>query len=763
MICGRPDEALIGVPVTAGRATIQAEATTMTAVLAKSDSQGPAPEASARSALPGGASGHQLRLVIEAAPDAMIAVDREGVVVMVNSQVERLFGYGRTELLGRHCERLLPPRLRAAAGSLLQQFFAQVDTADPRAAHELHALRKDGSEFPAELGLNLLKTRQGAFLLASVIDISERKFNQAMEEAAQANLLRQSILDTMPFTVVATDTNGVIVAVNPAAERLLASPREDLLGCSALSMYDTRELRRRAAELSHVHGQEFPADFRAVVAPGARGVVDEREWTFVGRNSQRTPVNLAVATLRDGAGATSGFLLVAYDISQRKRAEAFMRHLAHHDALTGLPNRTLLVDRLEMAIRQARRRQTQLAVLMVDVDHFKRINDTLGHPIGDKLLLTVSQRIRKCIRAVDTVARISGDEFMLLLGGVHSREEIAPVLAEIGKAVAEPVQVNGHELMVSASIGACLFPEDGADSTTLIKNADTALYRAKAAGRKNAQWFTRSMVDQVAERLSLGSDLRRALEQRDLAVHYQPEISLEHGGIIGMEALARWRVGDRFIEPERFISIAEETGQFLALGAWVLATACHDCARLRRELGAPLRLAVNVSARQFQQRSLVSQVTLALEQSGLPAEALELEVTEGALMRDPQESAAVLNDLRSLGVKVVIDDFGTGYSSLSHLTRMPIDKIKIDRSFVQQLAAEGANAAIINAIIAMAHCLDIKVVAEGVETAEQRDYLRARQCDGAQGYLYSHALPVEQFVELFHAMKDLERGQLNAG
>jgi len=558
--------------------------------------------------------------------------------------------------------------------------------------------------------------------------------------------LRDLVLQELPFSVIATDTAGTIVAVNPAAERLLGYGREELIGKPASFVHEPADLQRHAAQLSQHLGVGLRDAFQVLLTSASRDRAEPREWSYLRKNGTTVPVDLTLSTLGGTAGENAGFLLVAHDVTEHKRAEALIRRIAHFDPVTGLPNRTLLLDRLEMAVRLARRNGTQLAVLMVDLDHFKRVNDSLGHPIGDRLLLTVSKRIQRCLRDADTVARFGGDEFVVVLNNVQGRGELEPVLAQIAAAVSAPVLAERHELVVSSSIGGCLFPEDGEDSAVLLRNADAAMYHAKASGRSNAQWFTPAMRRQAEEKLALDGALRRALEDGDFRVHYQPEVSLSDGGIVGMEALVRWHhavQGD--VSPGHFIPVAEDSGLIVPLGEWVLRTACRESAAMQDRLGLRLRLAVNVSPRQFQQKGWLDVVRRSLHDSGLDPRLLELEITEGILMHNPQESAELLKALRDLGATVVIDDFGTGYSSLSYLTRFPIDKIKIDRSFVHGLASDSADAAIVNAIIAMAHTLNIRVIAEGVESREQQSYLLERGCDEAQGFLYSAAMPPLEF------------------
>ncbi|HET8881765.1 MAG TPA: EAL domain-containing protein [Solimonas sp.] len=698
-----------------------------------------------------GPSGEEqrLRLVIEATPNAMIMVDRHGTITLVNSQTERLFGYQRSEMLGKSVEMLVPQRFRHAHHGYRHGFFAHPDTRAMGAGRDLYGVRKDGSEVPIEIGLNPLKMPEGMFVLASIIDITERLSAERLQRSLQAGVLRQAILDSLPFSVIATDTEGLIVAINPAAEQLLGYPPQALVGQSAMVMHEPAEVERRAEELSQQTGLHIPANFQVIVASGSRSIADEREWTYVHRDGTRIPVNIAITAMRDEAGRVNGFLKVAYDITERRRAEAFIRHMAHHDALTNLPNRTLLLDRLESAIRQARRHGEGVAVLMLDLDHFKRINDSLGHQIGDKLLLQVSQRLQNRVREVDTVARLGGDEFVIVLTGVHSAATVQPLIDELMCSVSAPMAIDGHELIVTTSIGGCLFPADGSDPDTLLKNADTAMYHAKASGRSNFHWFTAAMLHQTEEKLALGTALRRAIEGDELTLVYQPEISLRDRRIVGMEALVRWsspRHGE--VSPERFIPIAEETGLILTLGEWVLRSACRQCVDLQRKLGRSLRLAVNVSPRQFQQKDLPQMLQKVLDETGLPARCMELEITEGMLMQSPDESADVLRALRRLGIAIVVDDFGTGYSSLAYLTRFPIDKIKIDRSFVRDIANDAADAAVVDAIIAMARSLDIQVIAEGVETEEQERYLLERGCDEVQGFRYSPGVGAADFARL---------------
>ena len=568
--------------------------------------------------------------------------------------------------------------------------------------------------------------------------------------AGVPEMLKQSIFDSLPQSIIATDAQGVIMDVNPAACALLGHGREDMLGRAVLGLvHEAREVESRARELSHETGQRVAPDFSVLTLKARQGQMEEREWSYRRQDASTLPVNVLVTALRNAAGEIYGYLEVAHDVSERKRAEAYIRHMAHHDSLTSLPNRALMLDRLDMAIRRARRDGLQVAVLLMDLDHFKRINDSLGHHMGDKLLLVIAARLQFCLRETDTVARLGGDEFVLILTDVRSQDDLNHKIEDILARVATPISVENHELLVTPSIGGSLFPKDGSDANTLLKHADAAMYQAKALGRNTWQWFSHDMVRATAEKLALTSALRFAVERKELYLHYQPLVSLVNGQVTGMEALVRWQHPDRgLIPPDSFIGLAEENGQILQIGEWILNAACAESARIQKQLGRPLTVAVNVSPRQLQQKNFVLSVEKAIEASGLSPTSLELEITEGLLMRDPKESAAILRKIRDLGVGIVIDDFGTGYSSLSYIMRFPIDKLKIDRSFIRDLKTDEADAAVINAILAMARSLHIEVVAEGVETPEQLSYLRDRSCDQAQGYYFGRPVSGDEFLRL---------------
>jgi len=462
----------------------------------------------------------------------------------------------------------------------------------------------------------------------------------------------------------------------------------------------------------------------------------------------------AAAWLRRHVGALAQRLSRANYLreTERRRQEEDTLHLAHHDSLTGLPNRTLLQQRMRDAIQRARRERGRVAVMMIDLDHFKRVNDSLGHHVGDQLLKTVAERILACVRGSDTVARMGGDEFVVLLDAAADDSGIERMAAAIIERIAAPIPVDGHELLVTPSIGISRYPDDGEDLPVLLMNADSAMYRAKAGGRQAYCLFSRDMQQAARNRMELEGALRQALKLGEFSLDYQPQISLINGEIIGMEALLRWNNPQRgAVSPADFIPVAEESGLIVEIGEWVLATACREARLLQLRTGRPLRLAVNLSPRQFRQAGLVEQVQRALREGGLAPEHLELEITEGVLMAQTAEMVQRLGQLRALGVSIAVDDFGVGFSSLAYITRFPISTLKIDRVFVSQLPDSANDAAVAQAIIALARSLNINVVAEGVETLRQLEYLRARNCDMAQGYHIGKPVPLAQFsVQGFH-------------
>jgi len=532
--------------------------------------------------------------------------------------------------------------------------------------------------------------------------------------------------------------------VSPAFERIWHMPVSEIYA-------DWR------AWLRYVH-EDDREPLRARMESLARDDEVELEFRVCPPGRETRHVVMRVYVVRDGEGHDVRRAGVVQDVTERKAQEARIEHLAYHDGLTGLPNRTMLMDRLGQALSQAQRLDQQVAVLFLDLDRFKPINDSLGHLVGDQLLREIARRLRAALREIDTVARVGGDEFQVVVCNVAGATGAARIAEKLMRALGEPFTLEGQELHVTASLGVSLFPRDGASGELLLKFADIALYEAKGEGRNAYRFFSPEMNAQAHGRLRLENDLRRAVERNELELHYQPQLDLAMGEVCAVEALVRWRHPERgLVLPNQFIPMAEETGLVLGIGEWVLGEACRQVARWQREGlvsgSSPLRVAVNISARQLQRPGLDGAVRRALADSGLPAACLELEITESSVMLDPQHAQSVLQSLRELGVQLSIDDFGTGYSSLAYLKRLPLDRLKIDRSFIGGIPTDSDDAAIVETIIVMTHKLGLRVIAEGVETLEQRLQLVRQGCDEMQGFLLAHPVPAGELPALLERLK----------
>ncbi|MCC7284843.1 MAG: EAL domain-containing protein, partial [Burkholderiaceae bacterium] len=444
-----------------------------------------------------------------------------------------------------------------------------------------------------------------------------------------------------------------------------------------------------------------------------------------------------------------GYRGVSRDITSRKQAEARIEYLATHDSLTGLPNRVMFAELLSHVLASARRNERRFAVLFIDLDRFKFINDSLGHDAGDALLREVARRLKESLRASDIVARLGGDEFVMLLQDLNSAEESATIARKLLSAVIRPIELNSQECRVTASIGISLFPDDARDEMLLMTHADLAMYHAKEEGKNNFQFYDGRLETMSLERLTLETQLRRAIERNELSLHYQAKLDLAHNTIAGVEALLRWTSTELGpVSPAKFIPLAEETGLILTIGRWVLRNACAQGVAWQRAGLPPVRVSVNLSPRQLLDPELVGAVRNVLVETGLAPDLLELEVTESSVMHNVERALEVLGALKAMGVWLAIDDFGTGYSSLAQLKRFPIDTLKVDRSFIRELPSDSEDKAIAEAIIAMGRTLSLTVVAEGVETLEQQQFLRERACDQMQGFFFSKPVSAAEFAEL---------------
>ncbi|MDJ0808336.1 MAG: EAL domain-containing protein [Gammaproteobacteria bacterium] len=558
--------------------------------------------------------------------------------------------------------------------------------------------------------------------------LQREKTQEKLERSKRENL---RILETVGEGIYGTDSKGIISFVNPAAARLLGYEPAEMIGKAAHPLFHH----------TLPSGERYPSEACPALATMQSGesqlIKGELFWR---RDGSSFPVEYLANPVQED-GCILGTVVVFRDISEQKRSEERIHHLAHYDVLTDLPNRTLLKEQAEQAMLQTQRRTRGLAVLFLDLDHFKKVNDTLGHPFGDRLLKLVAQRIVNRLRPDDIVSRVGGDEFVVLLRDVLEIKDVSRVAEQLIEDIVKPVNLDEYQLSVGTSIGISLYPQDGHDVVTLQRHADTAMYQAKAEGRGTYCYFNESMNRATRERLELESALRKATTDGNFEMAYQPQVRLADGGVIGLEALLRWDHPERgSIGPDRFIPVAEESGLIVAIGEWVLRTACGQFRRWIDEGLAPSRFSVNLSGRQFRDAGLKHKIQDALKTNNLDPSQLELELTESCVMDDPESSIAILTELKAMGVKVAVDDFGIAYSSLSYLKRLPIDRLKIDRSFVCDIPQDTEDMAITGTIISMAHNLGLEVIAEGVETKEQLEFLQSKGCDEVQGFLFSRPL-----------------------
>jgi diguanylate cyclase (GGDEF)-like protein/PAS domain S-box-containing protein len=554
-------------------------------------------------------------------------------------------------------------------------------------------------------------------------------------EKARAEIALNSISDA----VICTDMAGRIDYLNVAAEKMTGWSRKEADGLPISDVF------------SIINGITGKTDLNPVewVLKKDEPMGLAANTVLVRRDGVEVPIEDSISPIHDADGKLTGAVLVFHDVAAAKAMVEKMAHLAHHDFLTDLPNRLLLNDRIAHAVTAARRYGTTLAVLFLDLDNFKHINDSHGHATGDLLLGSVTQRLNSCVRASDTVSRQGGDEFVILLSDCSDESHIASTAEKIHAALSLPHLIEKRELHVSSSMGISVYPADGADAETLIKSADTAMYCAKAKGRNNHQFFNSEMNARAVERQFIESNLRRALKAQEFVLHYQPKVNLSTGKITGAEALLRWQHPEwGMLLPERFIAIAEDCGMIVPIGQWVLREVCSQAKRWIDSGAMPISMAVNISALEFRQKSFFQNLDAILKDTGLAPELLQLEITEGVLMHDASASAAILRQLKERGLQLAIDDFGTGYSSLSYLKQFPIDVLKIDQSFVRDIGTANDEGIIVSAVIGMGNSLKLKVVAEGIENQEQLAFLKVRHCQEGQGFLFGS--PVA--ADLFHSL-----------
>jgi len=541
-----------------------------------------------------------------------------------------------------------------------------------------------------------------------------------------------------PVMMHSIDRQGRLLEVSDLWLETLGYERQEVIGRKLVHFF-SHDSRQRAEE------SVLPYFFQ-------HGYVKDIAYQMLRKSGETVDVLISAVAEQDRSGRFLRSMAAIIDVTEKKRMEEAIERLAHYDPLTGQPNRLLLHDRLRQALAHAQREGCQVGVVFVDLDRFKWVNDTLGHAMGDKLLQISAQRLTEAVRDCDTVARVGGDEFVIILQGLHTANEPAIFATRFLQTLSQPTKLDGREFHGTTSIGIALYPQDGEDETTLLRNADIAMYAAKELGRNNFQFFSAEMNASATEKLELETRLRRAIENDHLFLAYQPQLSLHDGRIVGLEALLRWRDPEAgLIPPSRFIPVAEETGLIIPLGEWVLRNACSQ-AQAWKEAGiAPLRIAVNVSGLQFKRIDFVDMVEAVLDETGLDPGLLEIELTESIVMQNIRDAILTLADLKVRGIHLAIDDFGTGYSSLVYLKNFPFDRIKIAQEFVRAIPKDQDNKAIVEAIILMARSLNLSVIAEGVETQSQLEFLRARSCNDLQGYFFSPPVAADYWTEHYES------------
>jgi len=672
-------------------------------------------------------SEERYRLLVERMREGLVQADNDGVLQFVNDRFCEMLGYTREELVGAKGELLLA---YAEDVSLMRE-KTRMRMRHLADQYEVRVRRKDGTVVWLEIGGAPVVDAAGNVVGSIGVhnDVTERRMaEEALRESeARYRLMAENSTDM----ISRTSTNGILLYASDACRRLLGYDPSELVG---RSIYDfifevDREEVRYLSSLIHESG---PTTFAYRVEKKDGSLV----WF---ETTSRSVRDALTGKIREIVG-------VSRDVTERKRVEEQIEYQAYHDALTGLPNRRLFRDRLTVALAHARRLKNPLAVMFLDLDRFKVVNDTLGHSTGDELLKAIAARLQASLREEDSIARMGGDEFTVLLADLKTPDDAAKIAQKVLDTVALPLQIDGTELFITTSIGIALFPSDGDTAEILLANADHAMYRAKDAGRNSYQLFTPAMNSRALERLSLENDLRHALERGELQLHYQPQINIVSGRVMGVEALLRWnRPGFGLVSPMDFIPIAEETRLIVPIGEWVLREACRQAKAWQGDRPAGFRMAVNLSPRQFQHSDLPQVIASALELSGLAPGDLELEITESLAMQNTSRTISTLHRLREMGVQIAIDDFGTGHSSLNYLRSFPIDSVKIDQEFVQEIEASAPDRAIVSAVIGMARGLRLRVTAEGVETDHQLAFLREQGCEEVQGFLFGEPVPATAF------------------
>ena len=679
------------------------------------------------------------RTILETIPDVYYEVDLAGNLTFFNDNIVFVIGYSKEELTGINYRAYTD---KEAAKIVLQAFNKVYTTGEPVKEIDWPITRKDGTKIYIDQSISLIKDSSGkpVGFRGIIRDITERK--EAEEAIRQGEEKYRTILESIQEGYFEVDLAGKITFCNDSMARIMGAAREELMGMSYKNLTRKENTKEIFYAFNNVYKTGEPSK--------------TFDWQIMRRDGVEVFVETSITLQKDPSGEPAGFKGMIRDVTERKRTEQQIKYMATHDALTGLPNRLMFNQLLNQAIRSAMRHQQQLAVFYIDLDRFKIINDSLGHDAGDLLLKEIARRFRSALRGVDVVGRLGGDEFVILIEQVGELSQLEFVAHNIISSAMKPVILMGEECRVTASIGISIYPKDGQDQESLMKNADIAMYFAKEAGKNNYQFYSKDIQSQSTERMGIETNIRLALERKEFSLQYQARLDCKTGVITGVEALLRWKspsLGS--VTPTQFIPVVEETGLIVPIGRWVMKTACTQNVAWQRQGLPPVCMAVNLSLRQLMDDKLLDDIKTALDDSGMTPNLLELEITESAIMHHPARLISILNDIKKLGVRIAIDDFGTAYTSFAQIKSIPIDMLKVDRSFIRNLPQDSDHRVITDAIIAMGKVLGLTVVAEGVETQAQEDYLRDHICDEMQGFYLSKPIDPDQFGGLLGSHKIL--------
>lgn len=672
---------------------------------------------------------NRVRAILDNVAESIITIDQNGIIESFNPAAEKLFGYTANEVIGRNIKLLMPSPYKEKHDDFLQEYARTLERhCLDKGYREVEGLRKDKTTFSIDLSISELMLPDKKMYIGMIRDISQRKRSEA--EMAKLSLAIEQTADM----VVITDADGVIEYVNCGFENTTGYQRDQAIG-------------NRPSILKS--GLQKPSFYKTLWQQLKNGMVYQDIFINRKKNGDLYYEEKTITPLRNTRGDITHYISTGKDITERMHTQKRLQFLAHHDILTSLPNRLLFKDRISHAISQANRHKNKFALLFLDLDRFKKINDSLGHNIGDKLLQKVSVRLQQILRKDDTVSRLSGDEFAILLSDIAHADNILPIIKKIIQQFNNPFTIDERELFVSTSIGISIYPDDGDNPDALLKNADTAMYAAKRLSPGDFSFYTADMNSMASIHLQLENDLRYALQRKQFILVYQPQFSSKDtSSVIGAEVLLRWQHPKHgLLIPEKFIPLLEDTGMIKQVGEWVIHESCRQL-REWHDAGFPLpRLAINIAPHQLNPGKLVDTILSSLEEYNLSPNCIELEITESSLLQNERRSIEILKTLNSRGIYIAMDDFGTGYSSLSYLQRLPINTLKIDRSFINHIPNVNEDCALTRAIIAMGCSLNLHIIAEGVETNEQLEFLRKLGCNGVQGYLLAHPMVASELQD----------------